>query len=193
MGALSLLPSPVVPLQFNPVSTSPVRPYLISPSLPPLRRRVLSQWKCPVAVRARREAERPGAGAGGESLFHDENGVVDDMDGYLNYLSLECQPWTILLTGVSVIACSWLIFHSIVLSCGAFALISAWWYIFLYSYPKVHFLIVHFLMIVSGFKFSYLYSTMTYTCSFITTSFLFNFWENDNLTFSLLYFSEFGE
>ncbi|KAK3019589.1 hypothetical protein RJ639_005008 [Escallonia herrerae] len=43
--------------------------------------------------------------------FLDEDGVVDDMDGYLNQLSLEydsvwdtkpswCQPWTITLTGV---------------------------------------------------------------------------------------------
>ncbi|KAJ4815239.1 spindle pole body-associated protein [Rhynchospora pubera] len=142
MGALSLLPSSLVSLQSNPVRASPVRPYLIP------RRRVLSHWKGHVTVRANREAERPG-GAGGESLFFDENGVVDDMDGYLNYLSLEydsvwdtkpawCQPWTILLTGVTVIVCSWLIFHSIVLSSGAFALISAWWYIFLYSYPKAY-------------------------------------------------------
>ncbi|KAJ4762743.1 spindle pole body-associated protein [Rhynchospora pubera] len=180
MGALSLLPSPLVSLQSNPVRASPVRPYLIP------RRRVLSHWKGHVTVRANREAERPG-GAGGESLFFDENGVVDDMDGYLNYLSLEydsvwdtkpawCQPWTILLTGVTVIVCSWLIFHSIVLSSGAFALISAWWYIFLYSYSKVHFLSEHFFIIVSGFRFSHLCSTMTYMCSIITTSFLFNVW-----------------
>ncbi|XP_022634801.1 uncharacterized protein LOC106757144 isoform X2 [Vigna radiata var. radiata] len=50
--------------------------------------------------------------------FFDENGVVNDMEGYLNHLSLEydsvwdtkpswCQPWTIALTGLAVIAISW--------------------------------------------------------------------------------------
>ncbi|RYR51467.1 hypothetical protein Ahy_A06g026483 isoform A [Arachis hypogaea] len=49
-----------------------------------------------------------------EALFLEENGAVDDMDGYLNQLSLEydsvwdtkpswCQPWTITLTGVSLV------------------------------------------------------------------------------------------
>ncbi|CBI28702.3 uncharacterized protein LOC100244184 [Vitis vinifera] len=84
-----------------------------------------------------------------ESVFMDENGAVDDMDGYLNYLSLEydsvwdtkpswCQPWTIMLTGVSVIACSWLILHSAVITSLVLSVISLWWYIFLYSYPKAY-------------------------------------------------------
>ncbi|PON55257.1 spindle pole body-associated protein [Parasponia andersonii] len=84
-----------------------------------------------------------------ESPFLDEDGVVDDMDGYLNYLSLEydsvwdtkptwCQPWTITLTGVSAIACSWLILHSVMVTAVVSLLICAWWYIFLYSYPKAY-------------------------------------------------------
>ncbi|XP_062085695.1 uncharacterized protein LOC133791792 [Humulus lupulus] len=84
-----------------------------------------------------------------EAQFLDENGVVDDMDGYLNYLSLEydsvwdtkpswCQPWTITLTGASAIACSWLILHSILVTAILSLLICAWWYIFLYSYPKAY-------------------------------------------------------
>ncbi|MED6106806.1 hypothetical protein PIB30_007833 [Stylosanthes scabra] len=84
-----------------------------------------------------------------ESLFLDENGVVDDMDGYLNQLSLEydsvwdtkpswCQPWTITLTGVSVIGISWLISHSVVITSLVSSLILAWWFIFLYSYPKAY-------------------------------------------------------
>ncbi|OMP05052.1 hypothetical protein COLO4_09074 [Corchorus olitorius] len=71
------------------------------------------------------------------SRFLDENGVVDDMDGYLNYLSLEydsvwdtkpswCQPWTITLTGLLVIASSWLIFHSIVITAVATFGICTW-------------------------------------------------------------------
>ncbi|CAN6558476.1 unnamed protein product [Malus baccata var. baccata] len=84
-----------------------------------------------------------------ESQFLDEDGVVDDMDGYMNYLSLEydslwdtkpswCQPWTITLTGVVVIGGSWLILHSVVVTILATLLISTWWYIFLYSYPKAY-------------------------------------------------------
>ncbi|URD97838.1 hypothetical protein MUK42_30566 [Musa troglodytarum] len=84
-----------------------------------------------------------------ESRFFDEDGVVEDMDGYLNYLSLEydsvwdtkpswCQPWTILLTGVAVVACSWTILHSAAISIGLSILICGWWYIFLYAYPKAY-------------------------------------------------------
>ncbi|KAF5731536.1 hypothetical protein HS088_TW18G00215 [Tripterygium wilfordii] len=84
-----------------------------------------------------------------ESQFFNEDGVVEDMDGYLNHLSLEydsvwdtkpswCQPWTITLTGVLVIACSWLVLHSFVVTTILSILICAWWYIFLYSYPKAY-------------------------------------------------------
>ncbi|XP_044486748.1 uncharacterized protein LOC123211869 [Mangifera indica] len=83
-----------------------------------------------------------------ESVFMDENGVIHDMDGYLNYLSLEydsvwdtkpfwCQPWMITLTGVSAIACSWLILRSLLFTMIILLLVCPWWYIFLYSYPKV--------------------------------------------------------
>ncbi|KAD4584484.1 hypothetical protein E3N88_22085 [Mikania micrantha] len=82
------------------------------------------------------------------SRFLNEDGVVEDMDGYLNYLSLEydsvwdtkpswCQPWTITLTGASVVAGSWLILHNIFATSIASILIGTWWYIFLYSYPKI--------------------------------------------------------
>ncbi|CAI8587849.1 unnamed protein product [Vicia faba] len=71
------------------------------------------------------------------------------MDGYLNNLSLEyesvwdtkpawCQPWTIALTGVSIVAISWLVFQSVVVTSAISLLIFAWWYIFLYSYPKAY-------------------------------------------------------
>lgn len=107
MGALSLLPPPVS-LQSYRFRASPVHSFLVpSPSLPPS---VLSQWKRPGTVRASREAERPGAG--GESGFLDENGVVDDMDGYLNYLSLEYDSvwdtkpaWSVLKPSLKVLFC----------------------------------------------------------------------------------------
>ncbi|KAJ4845576.1 hypothetical protein Tsubulata_019469 [Turnera subulata] len=60
-----------------------------------------------------------GGNSGGpsESQFLDESGIVDDMDGYLNYLSLEYDSSIVVTTIVSLLICSW-------------------WYIFLYSYPK---------------------------------------------------------
>ncbi|KAL2320962.1 hypothetical protein Fmac_029931 [Flemingia macrophylla] len=84
-----------------------------------------------------------------DPLFFDENGVVNDMEDYLNHLSLEydsvwdtkpswCQPWTIALTGVSVMAISWLILHSVIVTSLVSSLICAWWFIFLYSYPKAY-------------------------------------------------------
>uniref|UniRef100_A0A0E0D521 DUF6737 domain-containing protein n=1 Tax=Oryza meridionalis TaxID=40149 RepID=A0A0E0D521_9ORYZ len=88
-------------------------------------------------------------GASGGAEFFGEDGVVEDMDGYLNYLSLEydsvwdtkpswCQPWTILLSGAVAIAGSWLPIHSVVITGGVSFVICAWWYIFLYSYPKAY-------------------------------------------------------
>ncbi|GMH02412.1 hypothetical protein Nepgr_004251 [Nepenthes gracilis] len=89
------------------------------------------------------------SGESNESVFEDENDAIDDMDRYLNRLSLEydsvwdtkpawCQPWTITLTGVLVIACSWIILHSVVVTSVVLFLICAWWFIFLYSYPKAY-------------------------------------------------------
>ncbi|KAK4756460.1 hypothetical protein SAY87_006587 [Trapa incisa] len=83
-----------------------------------------------------------------ETMFIDESNVVDDMEGYLNYLSPEyesvwdtkpswCQPWTITLTGVLAIAFSWAILQSVLVTAIVALLICSWWYIFLYSYPKV--------------------------------------------------------
>lgn len=48
-----------------------------------------------------------------------------------------CQPWTIALTGVIGISASWLLLHSIVLTAVVSVLVSAWWFLFLYSYPLV--------------------------------------------------------
>ena len=48
-----------------------------------------------------------------------------------------CQPWSILLTGISLIGGSWLLFHRYWLT-GAIALpISAWMGFFLLVYPRL--------------------------------------------------------
>ncbi|KAK3149626.1 hypothetical protein QOZ80_3AG0220040 [Eleusine coracana subsp. coracana] len=102
-------------------------------------------------------ARAAGGGGGGEgdggksgaAAFFGEDGVVEDMDGYMDYLSLEydsvwdtkpvwCQPWTILLSGTTAVACSWVLIQSVVITAAVSFVICAWWYIFLYSYPKAY-------------------------------------------------------
>ncbi|XP_010522733.1 PREDICTED: uncharacterized protein LOC104801239 [Tarenaya hassleriana] len=82
-----------------------------------------------------------------ESMFIDENGAIEDMEGYLDYLSLEydsvwdtkpswCQPWTITLTGLLAVACSWAVVRSVLVTSLVAGSIGAWWFLFLYLYPK---------------------------------------------------------
>ncbi|KAL5217678.1 hypothetical protein ABZP36_018362 [Zizania latifolia] len=149
MGALCLLPSAPPPCSCG-AAGSPSRapkPAGPAPFAAASGRRLQH-----VARRRRaglaRGGERRGRKSDGAEFFGDD-GVVEDMDGYLNYLSLEydsvwdtkpswCQPWTILLSGAVAIAGSWLPIHSVVITAGVSFVICAWWYIFLYSYPKAY-------------------------------------------------------
>lgn len=47
----------------------------------------------------------------------------------LSRILFMCQPWTIALTGVSIIAISWLFLHSVIITSLISSLICAWWYI----------------------------------------------------------------
>lgn len=47
-----------------------------------------------------------------------------------------CQPWSIILTGITVVAVSWLILHSIWVTVAVSLPIIAWWVYFLLIYPK---------------------------------------------------------
>ncbi|BBN05845.1 hypothetical protein MPTK1_3g16400 [Marchantia polymorpha subsp. ruderalis] len=79
----------------------------------------------------------------------DDEGVIKDMEVYLDDLSLEydsvwdtkpawCQPWTIVTTGLGVVGGSWLTFQNIFVTGGACFLISVWWFSFLYAYPLAY-------------------------------------------------------
>jgi membrane protein YdbS with pleckstrin-like domain len=46
-----------------------------------------------------------------------------------------CQPWSILLTGASVVAASWLLLHRPWISVAAAALVLLWWMLFLVLVP----------------------------------------------------------
>jgi hypothetical protein len=47
-----------------------------------------------------------------------------------------CQPWSIILAGLTIVAVSWLAIHTIWLTFGVSMLIVAWWVYFLIIYPK---------------------------------------------------------
>jgi hypothetical protein len=46
-----------------------------------------------------------------------------------------CQPWSILLTGVAIVAGSWFLLHLWWLSAGVSVVIAAWWLLFLVLMP----------------------------------------------------------
>ena len=48
-----------------------------------------------------------------------------------------CQPWTIVLTGVTVDSCSWLFFHRIWLTALVSLAVLAWWTLFLIVVPSM--------------------------------------------------------
>lgn len=53
-----------------------------------------------------------------------------------DYKPFWCQPWSIILTGASAIAFSWLILHQIWLTIALCLPIAAWWVYFLIIYPR---------------------------------------------------------
>ncbi len=48
-----------------------------------------------------------------------------------------CQPWTIILTGIMIVAGSWLLFQTIWLTVPVALLIAAWWAYFLVIVPRI--------------------------------------------------------
>ncbi|KAG0548012.1 hypothetical protein BDA96_01G130200 [Sorghum bicolor] len=154
MGALCLLcpcPSTPPPCPCGTRATAPSPFFSCAPTAAATRLQLCgrSQRRAGVARVGGGGGGKGESGKTGAAAFFDEDGVVDDMDGYLNYLSLEydsvwdtkpawCQPWTILLTGTVVVACSWVLIQSAVITAGVSFVICAWWYIFLYSYPKAY-------------------------------------------------------
>lgn len=54
-----------------------------------------------------------------------------------NYKPWWCQPWSILLTGIVIIASSWLIGKNIWISLLVSLPIVAWWVYFLILYPRL--------------------------------------------------------
>ena len=53
-----------------------------------------------------------------------------------NYKPWWCQPWSIISTGISIIAVSWLLFHTFWLSLIVAVPIVVWWIYFLGIYPQ---------------------------------------------------------
>ena len=48
-----------------------------------------------------------------------------------------CQPWTIILTGILLVAGSWLLLHTLWLTLPLAILIAVWWIYFLILVPRM--------------------------------------------------------
>jgi hypothetical protein len=46
-----------------------------------------------------------------------------------------CQPWSILLTGLTIVGGSWLVLHRWWITAGAATVIAGWWLLFLVLMP----------------------------------------------------------
>ncbi|MGK7913089.1 MAG: DUF6737 family protein [Synechococcus sp.] len=57
-------------------------------------------------------------------------------DSVWDYKPWWCQPWSIVLTGVTVVAASWLLLHRFWISGLVAAPVVMWWTIFLILYPR---------------------------------------------------------
>ena len=53
-----------------------------------------------------------------------------------DYKPAWCQPWSIILTGITITSASWLILHTVWITVGLGCLIMVWWVYFLVVYPK---------------------------------------------------------
>jgi len=53
-----------------------------------------------------------------------------------DYKPVWCQPWSILLAGITVVSGSWLALHNVWLTSAVSLLIVVWWVYFLVLYPK---------------------------------------------------------
>ena len=49
-----------------------------------------------------------------------------------------CQPWSIVLTGIGVIAGSWLVLHRWWISAPVAAAVLVWWWLFLVLVPAAY-------------------------------------------------------
>lgn len=47
-----------------------------------------------------------------------------------------CQPWSIVLTGLAIVAASWLILHRVWVSVLVAVPIGGWWVLFLVLWPR---------------------------------------------------------
>lgn len=67
--------------------------------------------------------------------------VKDPDDQALPFWSLKpwwCQPWTILLSGVTAVAASWTVLRLWWITAGVAILVSLWWLLFLVLVPAAY-------------------------------------------------------
>jgi hypothetical protein len=62
---------------------------------------------------------------------------MEKTEGVWSHKPWWCQPWTIALTGITIILSSWLVFHIIWLTVLVSIPILAWMGLFLVIYPRL--------------------------------------------------------
>ena len=66
-----------------------------------------------------------------------KNQNTPDRFSVWNYKPWWCQPWSIILTGITIVTGSWLLIHSLWLSILCSLAIATWWFYFLILYPRM--------------------------------------------------------
>jgi hypothetical protein len=72
--------------------------------------------------------------------LEDRNNNLKETTKYLNvwdYKPWWCQPWSIILTGISIIVTSWLLTKIVWIAIGISIPIILWWVYFLIFYPQL--------------------------------------------------------
>ncbi len=68
-------------------------------------------------------------------MMKDQNSA--DNFNVWDYKPWWCQPWSIILTGITIIGGSWLLWHTLWLSIIVALPIMLWWVYFLLLYPRM--------------------------------------------------------
>jgi hypothetical protein len=82
-----------------------------------------------------------GLGLGSQALnscqFRNSKMTLEQPDSIWNHKPWWCQPWSIILTGISIISGSWLLFKLVWLSILVAIPITAWMGFFVILFPKL--------------------------------------------------------
>ena len=64
--------------------------------------------------------------------------ITDDKSIYWKEKPIWCQPWSIILTGITILITSWIIFKSVLISSVILLFVLLWWALFLLVAPSTY-------------------------------------------------------